>query len=364
MRSPRACQDPDIQRWTTVPVPYEPRHARDFVTTFSDEAWRSGSGTPMGVFDASTGELLGSMGLKRDVTDRGAELGYWTAPGARGRGVATRAGRALARLAFDALDTRRITWRALVGNHGSKLVAQRIGVTVDGVARAAVRLRDGSFADAWIGSLLPGELRTATPPALAPGSAAALQATTFGRDQPRLTFPADGPPGCLRPQAARDVEAQLRNYQDPEAVRWTNVPLDFTVEQAAGNIADAAHLWQRGEGARFTIAGEDDEYVGVANLGIYGIRELTDTAEIGFVLSPEARGHGYATAAVRTISEWGLDSLGLARIVWRAHVGNDASRRVAAKAGFVEEGTQRLGWRQRGELRDVWTAARTAADPR
>lgn len=35
-----ACQDPEIQRWTTVPVPYTEQHAVDFVGTVAVEQWR------------------------------------------------------------------------------------------------------------------------------------------------------------------------------------------------------------------------------------------------------------------------------------------------------------------------------------
>jgi RimJ/RimL family protein N-acetyltransferase len=71
-----------------------------------------------------------------------------------------------------------------------------------------------------------------------------------------------------------------------------------------------------------------------------------------------------APAAARTIAAWAFDSLGLARVVWRAHVGNEASRRVAEKAGLVFEGTERSGLDHRGTRRDAWVASLVATDPR
>jgi RimJ/RimL family protein N-acetyltransferase len=62
------------------------------------------------------------------------------------------------------------------------------------------------------------------------------------------------------------------------------------------------------------------------------------------------------------MAEWGIDALGLARIVWRARVGNEASRRVAEKAGFTYEGIARTAWKQRDEHRDVWVASLVATD--
>jgi RimJ/RimL family protein N-acetyltransferase len=361
----RACQDPDIQRWTTVPRPYEWQHAVGFVTDFTDQAWSKGTGAPMGVFESATGALLGSMGLRMDLLAGEAEIGYWTVPEARGRGVATRAGRALARWALDGLGIRRLVWRATLGNHASRLVALRIGVQIEGAQRARLRARGGGFVDGWVGSLLAGDVRSSTPAWLAPGSPAARQAATFTGGQPRLALPSCGPAGSLRPVSPRDSDARLGIFQDPETVRWTGVPVGgYSREQLAAGEREAERLWLLGDGALFAIADVDDDCVGIANLGIYPARQLPDTAEIGFSMAPHARDRGYATAAVRTLAEWGIDALGLARIVCRAQVGNEASRRVAEKAGFTYEGIARTAWKQRDEHRDVWVASLVATDRR
>ena len=360
----RACQDPDIQRWTTVPRPYEWHHAIGFVTDYTGQAWSKGTGTPMGVFDSATGVLLGSMGLKVDLLAGEAEIGYWTVPEARGRGVATRAGRALARWALDGLGIRRLVWRATIGNHASRLVALRIGVQIEGAQRARLRARDGEFVDGWVGSLLAGDVFSSTPRWLSSGSPAARQAATFAGGEPRLALPTGGPAGSLRPVSPRD-DTRLAIFQDPETVRWTGVPLGgYSREQLAAADRETERLWLLGDGAVFVIADAADDCVGLANLGIYPARQLADTAEIGFSMAPHARGRGYATAAVRTLAQWGIDALGLARIVWRAQVGNEASRRVAEKAGFTYEGIARTAWKQRDEHRDVWVASFVAADCR
>lgn len=361
----RACQDPDIQRWTTVPRPYERHHAVDFVTDYTDRAWSKGTGAPMGVFEAATGMLLGSMGLRLDLLAGEAEIGYWTVPAARGRGIATRAGRALARWALDGLGIRRLVWRATIGNHASRLAALRIGVQIEGVQRARLAAPGGGFTDGWVGALLRGDVLNSTPAWLATGSPAARQAATFAASQPRLALPAGSTSGSLRPVSPRDADTRLAIFQDPQTVRWTSVPVaGYTREQLVAGDREAERLWLLGEGALFTIADADDECVGLANLGIYPTRQLPDTAEVGFSMAPNARNHGYATAALRTLADWGIDALGLSRIVWRAQVGNEASRRVAAKAGFTYEGIARTAWKQRDEHRDVWVASLVPTDRR
>jgi RimJ/RimL family protein N-acetyltransferase len=361
----RACQDPDIQRWTTVPRPYERHHAVGFVTDYTDQAWSKGTGAPMGVFEAATGTLLGSMGLRMDLPASEAEIGYWTVPAARGRGVATRAGRALARWALDGLGIRRLVWRAAIGNHASRLAALRIGVQIEGVQRARLAAPNGGFIDGWVGALLSGDVLSATPTWLATGSPAARQAATFAAGQPRLALLGSGMSGSLRPASARDADTRLAIVQDPVTVRWTGVPVSgYTREQLVAGDREAERLWLLGEGAQFTIADSSDECVGLANLGIYRERQLPETAEVGFSVAPRARDRGYATAALRTLAEWGIEALGLSRIVWRAQVGNETSRRVAEKAGFTFEGVARTAWKQRDEHRDVWVASLVPTDRR
>ena len=154
-----SCQDPDIQRWTTVPVPYQRSHAQSYVEQNTVAGWREGTGRAFAVVDSVSGELLASIGLVRmDADTRTAEVGYWTVPAVRGQGVATQAVQVVARWSFDALGVERLEWLAEVGNVGSRRVAEKAGFTIEGTLRSRILTRDGR-ADAWIGSLLPGDLR-------------------------------------------------------------------------------------------------------------------------------------------------------------------------------------------------------------
>src|SRR4051794_11959507 len=53
-----ACQDPEIQRWTTVPSPYLMEHAEHFAREYAPKAWAAGDAAVFGVTDRGTGELL------------------------------------------------------------------------------------------------------------------------------------------------------------------------------------------------------------------------------------------------------------------------------------------------------------------
>jgi RimJ/RimL family protein N-acetyltransferase len=355
----RACQDPDIQRWTTVPTPYRLDDARAFLDA-SLAAWRDGSGAPMGVFDQATGELLGSCALS-GIRDGSAQVGYWTAPWARGRGVALRAVRALALFGFGRLDLRRLLWQAEIGNHASRLVAQRAGFRINGEWRY-VQPHPRGRAEAWVGTLLPGEVSAETPSEYATGSLAARRAAVFGASQPVLPLAGgngrvdDLVTGRLRPLCPADLPGVTAACRDAESARWTTVPVPYTEDSARQFVFD--HMpgqWARGHGAVFAIADEHDAYLGSIDLVIDPADG--ECAEVGYLVAPWARGRGYASGALRTLCSWGFSALGLARIVWRAHVGNGASRRVAEKAGFTVEGIQRAGCAQRGQRHDAWVGS-------
>jgi RimJ/RimL family protein N-acetyltransferase len=156
-----ACQDPDIQRWTSVPSPYELRHAEDFVRRLCPDGWQYDTQFNFAVTAEATGALVGSMGLvgvtPARLAQRIAEIGYWTAKEHRGRGYTAEAALAVSRWALGALGMERLEWYAEAGNEGSRAVARKVGFTMEGTQRSRL-LHGGSRRDAWTGSLLPSDL--------------------------------------------------------------------------------------------------------------------------------------------------------------------------------------------------------------
>lgn len=150
-----ACQDPEISRWIPViPLPYGLGDAVEFLAEAADE-WRIGSSRAFAIVDAHD-RLLGAVTL-HGPEGHLAEIGYWLAPDARGRGVATRAVRLLTRHAFDVEPSLvRIGLRTLRGNDASAHVAERCGFTLEGTLRSLEPVH-GALADVVVYSLLRGE---------------------------------------------------------------------------------------------------------------------------------------------------------------------------------------------------------------
>ncbi len=142
-----ACQDPEIPRWTTVPSPYGEDEARSFIQSRPNAR---------AIVDASTGELLGSIGW-RLVDQENIQVGYWVARERRGAGVATRALRLLSRWALEELAAGRVQLLADPRNAASQRVAEKAGFTRECVLRSYLNAK-GTRRDGIMFSLLPEDL--------------------------------------------------------------------------------------------------------------------------------------------------------------------------------------------------------------
>jgi RimJ/RimL family protein N-acetyltransferase len=97
--------------------------------------------------------LVGEIGLfLRDLESGQGEIGYWTHPDARGRGLTTEAVRLAVRHALlpseeGGLGLVRVLLRTARENVASQRVAAGAGFTGCGVDRCAEPLRDGRFVD-------------------------------------------------------------------------------------------------------------------------------------------------------------------------------------------------------------------------
>jgi len=151
-----AAQDPEIQRWTTIPSPYLREHAESFTDQLVPDGWTNGSMFTWGLFLPEGEELVGMLGLSMRSMSA-AEIGFWGTKEHRGKGYVTEAVLAASRWAFTRLSIDRVEWRAEVGNRPSRAVAERCGFTVEGVLRSGI-VHQGVRRDCWVGSLLPSDL--------------------------------------------------------------------------------------------------------------------------------------------------------------------------------------------------------------
>ncbi|MDP9444902.1 MAG: GNAT family N-acetyltransferase [Actinomycetota bacterium] len=183
----------------------------------------------------------------------------------------------------------------------------------------------------------------------------------FPGDVPRLT---DGAV-TLRAHAGADLAGVVEQCTDPESIRWTTVPVPYTAEDGRRWLTETVPAgWRDGTELGFAIEAPDEHgvrrFAGSASLRPEG----GGVAEVGYGLAAWARGRHVMSRALRLLLDWGFEQRGLAVVVWRANVGNWASRRVAWAAGFTLDGTVGRLLEQRDERYDAWIGSLRHDDSR
>lgn len=110
---------------------------------------------------------------------------------------------------------------------------------------------------------------------------------------------------------------------------------------------------EEGSGARVVVErAEDGAFLGWVTFTSWD--PDFRSAELGYVLTKAAWGHGYATEAARAVLTWAYATLPLNRVQSEADTRNPASARVLEKLGFVLEGTLREDCVVDGVTSDSW----------
>lgn len=126
------------------------------------------------------------------------------------------------------------------------------------------------------------------------------------------------------PYAYGTEDAAVRAFAHLPAPQYTPESVTHMID---GVIAEGL---ARGDLAVLTIATTDsDDFAG--SLVLFDVRD--GSAEVGFWLSPEARGAGLAAAALGLAGRWAGAS-GLRVLTARTATGNLASQHVLEKGGF------------------------------
>jgi ribosomal-protein-serine acetyltransferase len=133
-------------------------------------------------------------------------------------------------------------------------------------------------------------------------------------------------------EAARESVAEVGRW-----LSWCHA--GYSLDDAAGWIRSSQALVLEGSEYRFAIVGGDGRFLGVC--GINQVNRANRFANLGYWVRTSATRQGAATAAVRQAAAFAFADTDLLRLEIVCAVGNDASQRVAARAGAVREGVLR-----------------------
>ena len=145
--------DPDMQLWNGGTTDRDAIRAR--LVRLAD--WSSGTHASFAVVSPSH-EVLASVSLHAvNQSQLNGHVGYWTVPGARGRGVITRAVREVCRYAFADLGLLRLEIYHAVENVASGRVAEKAGFQREGRLRQSYFCGDGVKHDEYLWARLASD---------------------------------------------------------------------------------------------------------------------------------------------------------------------------------------------------------------
>ena len=123
---------------------------------------------------------------------------------------------------------------------------------------------------------------------------------------------------------------------DPRIAATTLVPHPYPPDGAVEHAHRVAEARQRREAFSFAVLRDSDV---VGSCSLLHLDWAAREGEIGYWIGVPYWGRGYATAAVRLVSGYGFEALGLRRIVAEVLAVNRASARVLEAAGYRRERT-------------------------
>lgn len=315
--------DPSMHEFLALPNPYTAEDAARFVTEMARLPRAQGTGLVGAWVERSSGRVVAAAGLELAGDP---EIGYWVAPDARGQGYAAEVTTTLTDWAFRQ-GLRRVRLACDVRNLASARTALAAGFRFEGVARDAVTSPGGGVVPPRFGDLARFARSAGDPPGRLP-----------------YAFPPLAPEGLtdgvLRLRVMRPDDASgLAETDDPMTLRWSFTGEPHSADAVRRSAAQAGLDWLVGGVAAFAMVEvASDRFAGTLRVRMEGPPQV---GGIGYVVHPEFRGHGYATRALRLLVPWAFEVADFARLEFGAKVGNEASLRAAADAGFEPDGIRK-----------------------
>ena len=160
----------------------------------------------------------------------------------------------------------------------------------------------------------------------------------------------------LRPVRRGDEESLRKNINNKKIYRNTlKIPYPYTLKDAREWIVKNLKEERRKKHSNVNFVIDIDGRV----VGAVGLDEIKEyKAEIGYWLGEKYWGQGIMTEAVRLVTKFGFNKLGLKRIYARVFPWNKASMRVLEKAGYKFEGILRKDTKKGNRFLDTHIFAR------
>lgn len=154
----------------------------------------------------------------------------------------------------------------------------------------------------------------------------------------------------LAPLETADAEFVFPLIDDPEVMAFWDSPEVDDPDLVAEHVARQVAQMESGVAIHWSIRTlSDGEFIGWCDLADIDRRHRR--AEVSFMLSREAWGHGYGLEAMRAVVTYAATS-GISKLTARTHLGNRRSETLLERLGFAQEGLLRGHALHDGERRD------------
>lgn len=327
--------DPDSQRWTVVPRGYTLADAYEFLEYIAAQQ-ELATGNIVWVIDRVVDggpQYAGLVDVRWD-TPLSAEIGYSLHPAHRGHGVMSDALRLVVRTGFSqgfwGTPLQRQHVKVEVGNWASRRVAWACGftfhATVPGLLRHFTPDGGPALRDAWLASIGPEDITEPVTDWLEPE---VLHTTTAAGQGLTLRPWRDDDTPWLDPHTGRPIDAPANN---PGRLLLSQDSFSEWLTHRRERMAT-------GRGLEWCIADSATDHA-LGTVGLF-VRQgtITDTAELGYRVFPQAQRRGVATAAARCVVQHARD-LGLRRLIAGTAADNAASNAVLTAAGLTMYGVE------------------------
>ncbi len=140
----------------------------------------------------------------------------------------------------------------------------------------------------------------------------------------------------IRSYKADDVKSLSKNANDPDISKYLDdrFPYPYTIQDA--------EIWvkfvqEQDTNLLFAIANSDEVIGGISATPYSNVQRFT--AEIGFWLGKEFWNKGITTEAVKTFCNFLFTKYNFNKLTAKVFEGNEASKKVLIKCGFIQEGS-------------------------
>lgn len=144
----------------------------------------------------------------------------------------------------------------------------------------------------------------------------------------------------LRELQREDAGAVFRIFSDPEVMKYYDMDIFTSIEQAEALIERQRHRFEQKERFRWGIVLKDSAAI-IGTGGYVAWNRMWYNAELGYDLARPYWGQGMMSEAVRAMIQFGFEHMSLNRIEAEVMPENSASIRLLHKLGFQQEGVLR-----------------------